>query len=148
MPNPGSEEHEKSGHLSDRLRRKAPQSYFTFTFRLLHKWYVNFNTLGKKPTWNNSRIVSIRISLQLAWLLVPHNFYESLFSVLNSWEGSFKARFPPHFSDYSSSSFTAWTRPDPTCVYTVRVYTSFLVYSYFLGAFAEKVSAAQFVLAV
>ena len=32
MPKPGSEGHGKFGHLSDRLRRKAPQRYFTFTF--------------------------------------------------------------------------------------------------------------------
>ena len=32
MPKPGSEGHGKSGHLSDRLRRKAPRRYFTFTF--------------------------------------------------------------------------------------------------------------------
>ena len=31
MPKPGSEGHGKSGHLSDRLRRKAPQRYFTFS---------------------------------------------------------------------------------------------------------------------
>ena len=31
MPKPGSEGHGKSGHLSDRLRRKAPRRYFTFT---------------------------------------------------------------------------------------------------------------------
>ena len=30
MPKPGSEGHGKSGHLSDRLRRKAPRRYFTF----------------------------------------------------------------------------------------------------------------------
>ena len=30
MPKPGSEGHGKSGHLSDRLRRKAPLRYFTF----------------------------------------------------------------------------------------------------------------------
>ena len=29
MPKPGSEGHGKSGHLSDRLRRKAPRRYFT-----------------------------------------------------------------------------------------------------------------------
>ena len=34
MPKPGSEGHGKSGHLSDRLRRKAPRRYFTFTFSL------------------------------------------------------------------------------------------------------------------
>ena len=32
MPKPGSEGHGKSGHLSDRLRQKAPRRYFTFTF--------------------------------------------------------------------------------------------------------------------
>ena len=32
MPKPGSEGHGKSGHLSDRLRRKATRRYFTFTF--------------------------------------------------------------------------------------------------------------------
>ena len=30
MPKPGSEGHGKSGHLSDRLHRKAPRRYFTF----------------------------------------------------------------------------------------------------------------------
>ena len=32
MPQPGSKGHGKSGHLSDRLRRKAPRRYFAFTF--------------------------------------------------------------------------------------------------------------------
>ena len=32
MPKPGSKGHGKSGHLSKRLRQKAPQRYFTFTF--------------------------------------------------------------------------------------------------------------------
>ena len=32
MPKPGSEGHGKSGHLSDRLRRKAPLRYFTFSY--------------------------------------------------------------------------------------------------------------------
>ena len=32
MPKAGSEGHGKSGHLSDRLRRKAPRRYFTFAF--------------------------------------------------------------------------------------------------------------------
>ena len=31
MPKPGSEGHGKSGQLSDRLRRKAPRRYFTFS---------------------------------------------------------------------------------------------------------------------
>ena len=31
MPKPGSEGHGKSGHLSDRFRRKAPRRYFTFS---------------------------------------------------------------------------------------------------------------------
>ena len=32
MPKPGSEGHGKYSHFSDRLRRKAPRRYFTFTF--------------------------------------------------------------------------------------------------------------------
>ena len=35
MPKLGSEGHGKSGHLSDRLRRKAPRRYFTFTFTMI-----------------------------------------------------------------------------------------------------------------
>ena len=37
MPKPGSEGHGKSGHLSDRLRRKAPRRYFTLPLGIFRK---------------------------------------------------------------------------------------------------------------
>ena len=46
MPKPGSKGHGKSGHLSDRLRRKAPWRYFTFSFRQADRGKSQVDFLG------------------------------------------------------------------------------------------------------
>ena len=58
MSKPGSKEHGKSGHLSDRFRQKAPQRYFTFLLLALR--HVRYE-IGKDPLLKKKR------TKQLVW---------------------------------------------------------------------------------
>ena len=61
MPKPGSKGHGKSGHLSDRLGKKAPRRYLTFTEYdkqvglavWLESWLSHLGVAGLSPGHDN-----------------------------------------------------------------------------------------------